>query len=117
MRTRGTVLTVMVALILMGASTLLLTKASATAPIEPERGALTGAGTTIFSDDFNGSSIDTTKWDAYHRISDQVNQELNCVVPENISISDGLLSGITEHEDHTCGDSQQAPVLEHYTSW
>jgi beta-glucanase (GH16 family) len=80
---------------------------------------MTGGGTTILADEFNGTSIDTTKWDVYNRISDQVNQEVNCVIPANVSVSGGILNGFSKHEDHTCGDSlpSQPQVLEHYTSW
>jgi beta-glucanase (GH16 family) len=74
-------------------------------------------GTIIFFDDFLGASVDSTKWDVYDRISDQTNSEVNCMVPANVSVSDGILNGLTKYEDYTCGDSQQAPVLEHYTSW
>jgi beta-glucanase (GH16 family) len=72
---------------------------------------------TLFFDDFLGSSIDTTKWTIFDRISDQSNGEINCCVPANVSVSGGLLRGASRYEDHTCGDSQQAPVTEHYTSW
>ncbi|HXU82955.1 MAG TPA: hypothetical protein VN914_16265, partial [Polyangia bacterium] len=75
------------------------------------------AGKVIFFDDFSGTSIDTSKWTVYDRISDQVNRELNCCVPANVSVSGGFLNGLSKHEDHTCGDTQQAPVLMHYTSW
>jgi beta-glucanase (GH16 family) len=71
----------------------------------------------VFFDDFLGSAIDTTKWTIMDRISDQVNGEINCCVPANVSVSGGLLSGVSKFEDHTCGDSQQAPTLMHYTSW
>jgi beta-glucanase (GH16 family) len=74
-------------------------------------------GTTIFFDDFLGSSVDASKWSVMDRISDQVNGEVNCCVPSNISVSGGILSGVSKFEDRMCGDSIQAPVLEHYTSW
>ena len=74
-------------------------------------------GQTILFDDFLGSSIDTTKWTVFDRISDQSNGEINCCVPANVGVSGGLLLGASKFEDHSCGDSQQAPVTEHYTSW
>jgi len=74
-------------------------------------------GNVILFDDFLGSSIDTTKWSVFDRISDQTNGEVNCLVPANVTVSGGILSGVSKFEDHTCGDSIQAPVLEHYTSW
>jgi beta-glucanase (GH16 family) len=71
----------------------------------------------IFFDDFSGASIDTTKWTVFDRIGDQSNGEINCCVPANVGVSGGFLVGVSKYEDHTCGDSQQAPVTEHYTSW
>ena len=44
-------------------------------------------------------------------------EEVNCLVPANVTVSGGILSGVSKFEDHTCGDSIQAPVLQHYTSW
>ena len=75
------------------------------------------SGQTILFDDFLGSSLDTTKWTLFDRISDQSNGEINCCVPGNVTVSGGLLLGASTFEDHSCGDSQQAPVTEHYTSW
>lgn len=74
-------------------------------------------GNVIFFDDFLGSAIDTTKWSVFDRIGDQTNGEVDCVVPSNVTVSGGILSGVSKFEDHTCGDSIEAPVLEHYTSW
>lgn len=71
----------------------------------------------IFFDDFDGTSVDPAKWTVFDRLSDQVNGEVNCVVPANISVSGSLLSGVARFEDHSCGDAIQAPVTEHYTSW
>src|SRR2546430_17426195 len=45
-------------------------------------------GTVIFFDDFLGASIDPTKWKVLNRLSDQANQEVNCVIPENVSVKD-----------------------------
>ncbi len=139
---RKPVLTWVLAFTIIGVAALVFTRAASPASsfIEPENGTLAGAatvgndmlasnggylrfgngssgGTTILFDDFTGTSIDRTKWDVYDRISDQVNQEVNCVIPANISLSGGILSGLSKHEDRSCGDSLQAPVLEHYTSW
>lgn len=126
---------------LVGIVTLLLTHAATPSlAIEPESGTTSGVavvgsdpnasnggyvkfgttgsgGATVLDDEFNGTTIDTTKWDVYDRIGDQANSEVNCVIPANVSISGGMLNGLSKHEDHTCGDTLQAPVLEHYTSW
>jgi beta-glucanase (GH16 family) len=74
-------------------------------------------GATLFYDDFLGTSVDSTKWTVVQRISDQSNSEVNCCVAANVSVSDGILRGVSKFEDYTCGDSEQAPVTEHYTSW
>jgi beta-glucanase (GH16 family) len=79
--------------------------------------AAAGGGKVILFDDFTGSAIDETTWDVYDRISDQENREINCMVPANVSTAGGFLNGVSKYEDHLCGDSLQAPVLEHYTSW
>jgi beta-glucanase (GH16 family) len=77
---------------------------------------------TVLFDDFTGSTIDTTKWDVYDRISDQVNSEVNCCVPANVSVSSSTLKIASRFEDHTCQDNAPAspttagPTLEHYTS-
>jgi beta-glucanase (GH16 family) len=75
------------------------------------------SGATIFFDDFLGTSIDASKWNVIDRISDQENGELNCFLPANLSVGGSLLSGVARFEDHSCGDSIQAPQTEHYTSW
>ena len=73
--------------------------------------------TVIFFDDFLGTSIDTTKWTVLDRLSDQANHEVNCVIPGNVSVKDGVLEGISKYEDHRCGDSVESPKTLRYTSW
>jgi beta-glucanase (GH16 family) len=74
-------------------------------------------GSTLLFDDFLGTSIDSAKWTVFDRLSDQVNGEVNCVIPQNVSVNGGLLSGVSKFEDHVCGDSVEAPKTMHYTSW
>jgi beta-glucanase (GH16 family) len=74
-------------------------------------------GTVIFFDDFLGTSIDSTKWKVLDRLSDQANHEVNCVVPENVSVKDGLLEGVSKYEDRSCGDTLEPARIMHYTSW
>jgi beta-glucanase (GH16 family) len=75
------------------------------------------SGTTLLFDDFLGTAVDPAKWTVFNRLSDQVNGEVNCVTPQNISVSGGLLAGVSKFEDHVCGDSVEAPKTMHYTSW
>ena len=79
--------------------------------------ASTSESIVIFFDDFLGTSIDATKWTILDRLSDQVNQEVNCVVPENVRVKDGLLEGISKYEERSCGDSLEPPKTMNYTSW
>jgi beta-glucanase (GH16 family) len=81
---------------------------------------------TIFSDDFTGTTVDPAKWTVFDRLSDQVNGEVNCVDPQNVSVRDGLLQIVSKFEDRTCGDTmpskvgsvigQAPPQTLHYTS-
>src|ERR1700759_5766863 len=85
---------------------------------EPAKGdPLAAEQTVIFFDDFLGDSIDTTKWTVLDRLSDQANHEVNCVIPENVSVKDGILEGVSKHEKHSCGDTVEARRIMHYTSW
>jgi beta-glucanase (GH16 family) len=88
---------------------------------DPAEGKATNAagpeGIVIFFDDFLGTSIDMTKWTVFDRLSDQANHEVNCLLPENVSVKDGLLEGVSKYEDHRCGDSLEPPKTMHYTSW
>jgi beta-glucanase (GH16 family) len=81
---------------------------------------------TIFSDDFDGTTLDPAKWTVFDRLSDQANEEVNCVDPQNVRVSDGLLQIDSKFEDRTCGDTLPsrvgsetglaAPRTMHYTS-
>jgi beta-glucanase (GH16 family) len=74
-----------------------------------------GSG-AIFFDDFSGTSVDPAKWTVLDRLSDQVNNEVNCVAPENVSVSGGVLRIVSKHEDRSRGDSLEPPRTMHYTS-
>jgi beta-glucanase (GH16 family) len=75
------------------------------------------SGSVLIFDDFNGSSVDTNKWIVLDRVGDLVNLEVNCVIPQNVSVSGGILSGVSKHEDHTCVDQVEGSKTMHYTSW
>jgi beta-glucanase (GH16 family) len=68
------------------------------------------APVTIFSDDFDGTTVDPAKWTVFDRLSDQANNEVNCVAPQNVSVSSGLLQIVSKFEDRTCGDSAPSKV-------
>jgi beta-glucanase (GH16 family) len=87
---------------------------SLTAPVGTIK--LHSAATTLFFDDFTGSSIDASKWNVMNRISDQVNGELDGCIPANVRVSGGLLMLDQKHEDVTIGDAIEAPKLMHYTT-
>jgi len=70
----------------------------------------------VFYDDFSGTTLDPAKWTVFDRLSDQANKEVNCVVPGNVSVRDGLLEIESKYEDRSCGDTLEAPSVQHYTS-
>ena len=82
------------------------TTASGTGGVPSAGSGGTTPGNVIFFDDFVGTSVDSSKWTVVNRISDQANGELNCCVPANVSVSGGLLRGVSKFEDYTCGDSE-----------
>jgi beta-glucanase (GH16 family) len=75
------------------------------------------SGQTVFFDDFVGGAVDSSKWTVVDRIGDLANNEVNCVSAANVSVSGGFLVGVSKHEDRSCGDSNVAPTVQHYTSW
>ena len=71
-----------------------------------------------FFDDFTGSTVDTAKWTIYNRLADQVNLEVNAVIPANARISSGSLAIDAKFEDVSAGDTTTAapnPRTVHYT--
>jgi beta-glucanase (GH16 family) len=70
----------------------------------------------IFSDDFAGTTLDPAKWTVFDRLSDQANHEVNCVAPENVSVSNGVLEIVSKFEDRSCGDTLEPARTLHYTS-
>lgn len=71
------------------------------------------------SDEFIGSSINTARWTVYNRLGDQVNGEVNAVIPANIRVTGGSLFIDSKFEDVLAGDTTTAapnPRTVHYTS-
>ena len=74
------------------------------------------APVTIFFDDFSGATVDLAKWTVFDRLSDQVNGEVNCVDPQNVSVKHGLLAIVSKFEDRACGDTLEPARTLHFTS-
>jgi beta-glucanase (GH16 family) len=72
--------------------------------------------TAPFFDDFLGTGLDPAKWTVLGRVSDQANNEVNCVAPQNVSVRDGMLEIVSRFEDRSCGDTLEPARLWHYTS-
>jgi beta-glucanase (GH16 family) len=70
----------------------------------------------VLIDEFSGSSIDSTLWDVYNRIGDEVNGEVNAVIPANVRVSSGTLKIDSKFEDVVTQDTDTAPTTVHYTS-
>jgi beta-glucanase (GH16 family) len=58
-----------------------------------------------FCDEFNGSSVDTSKWTVLNSHGDLGNSELECYTPGNVTESGGVLTETIEHRTFTCGDT------------
>ncbi|HSH94328.1 MAG TPA: family 16 glycosylhydrolase [Roseimicrobium sp.] len=49
-----------------------------------------GNWTPVWTDDFNGTSLDTTKWNTGMRWADVINDELQGYSPQNVSVANGV---------------------------
>ena len=103
--------------LLLASLTLLACESTDQAAEDRRTNAALPEGNVIFFDDFLGTSIDSTKWTVFDRLGDQANREVHCVAPENVSVKDGLLEGVSKYEDRRCEDSLESPKTMHYTSW
>jgi beta-glucanase (GH16 family) len=74
--------TVSMALVLLGLSLIPASIVQATPP--------PGTWTLTFNDDFNGTSLDTTKWNTGMQWADVINNELQGYVPENVTVAGGV---------------------------
>jgi beta-glucanase (GH16 family) len=61
------------------------------------------AATTVFDDEFNGTSLDTTAWVAVNRPGDTSNAEQQCYKPGNASVSGGNLVLLTQVDSSCAG--------------
>jgi beta-glucanase (GH16 family) len=75
-----------------GATSTTSTTAATTPPVN---------GTLLFSDEFNGSTLDSSKWVALNRVGDQSNNEAQCYRPANVTVGGGVVS-MTSKADTSC---------------
>ncbi len=66
----------------------------------------------VGGDEFNGPSLDTSKWSAYHNTYGEGNNELACLTPNNVTDADGALHISAKKQELACPNK---PV-DQYTS-
>lgn len=60
----------------------------------------------FFVDDFNGTSINTSSWRAYHNTYGDGNQEEACLTPDNVVVSGGTVKITAKREARTCPNNR-----------
>lgn len=68
--------------------------------------------TLVGGDEFNGSSLDTSKWSAYHNTYGDGNNEYACLTPNNVKVNGGTLKITSKKETVTCPNGK----VRNYTS-
>ena len=58
--------------------------------------------TLVGGDEFNSTSLDTTKWQAYHNTYGDGNNEFACLTPSNVTVSSGTLKIRSKQEAVSC---------------
>ena len=58
--------------------------------------------TLVGGDEFNGSSLDTSKWSAYNNTYGDGNNEYACLTPNNVAVTGGSLKITSKKETVTC---------------
>lgn len=56
----------------------------------------------FWSDEFSGTSVDTSRWKPYHNDYGSGNNELQCHTPNNVSVSGGTAKITTKKEVYSC---------------
>src|SRR3546814_2144470 len=56
----------------------------------------------VWSDEFDGSAVDTSVWKPYHSTYGDGNRELQCLTPGNVTASGGQLTITARQERLTC---------------
>ena len=66
-------------------------------------------GHPTFHDDFEGPTLDTSKWQVQHWDGNWKNNELECYHPDNVKIENGhlvLTASAKKKDDPVCGNQQ-----------
>lgn len=58
--------------------------------------------TLYWSDEFDGSSVNTSVWHPYHSTYGDGNFEIHCLTPNNVSVSGGTLKIVSRQETVSC---------------
>lgn len=56
----------------------------------------------VFSEDFDGPSLDADRWLAYHNTYGDGNNELACLTPDNVAVSGGSMTITARREARSC---------------
>lgn len=72
------------------------------APPPADEANIAGWGLPIFRDEFNGSSVDTTRWGVYHNNYGSGNNELECNTPSNVAVAGGNLTITGKKQTYSC---------------
>lgn len=58
--------------------------------------------TSVFDDEFDGTTLNTTVWKPYYNTYGDANKELECNTPNNVSVSSGTLKIVAKRETVVC---------------
>jgi beta-glucanase (GH16 family) len=56
----------------------------------------------VWSDEFNGTRVNTNVWKPYHNTYGDGNKELQCLTPDNLAVSNGTLKITARRQTVTC---------------
>ncbi len=70
-----------------------------------------------FSDDFNGSSLDTSKWNYDATTFGDGNSELECNRPENVDVSNGIMSVVAKKGTNVCPNETRRSEFPNGRPW
>lgn len=76
----------------------------------------TASWALTFQDEFNGTSLDTSKWHPHDHFCGVRNDELQAYMPENIAVSNGMCRQTCEKRAVNYGYCGQASIVKDYAS-